>query len=228
MREQFSRTALVIGEEGVEKLMASSVILFGVGGVGSFAAEGLARAGIGRIMLVDRDVVDITNINRQLPALHSTLGCSKVQVMKDRIEDINPECKVDVSECFFMPETSEKFDFREYDYVIDAIDTVTGKIAIIEKAFRQNVPVISSMGTGNKTDPRMFRIDLIENTRVCPLAKVMRKELKKKGIQGVKVLYSEEQAVKHEGGRVTGSISFVPSVAGMIIAGEVIRDIVGY
>ena len=199
MREQFSRTALVIGEEGVEKLMASSVILFGVGGVGSFAAEGLARAGIGRIMLVDRDVVDITNINRQLPALHSTLGCSKVQVMKDRIEDINPECKVDVSECFFMPETSEKFDFREYDYVIDAIDTVTGKIAIIEKAFRQNVPVISSMGTGNKTDPRMFRIDLIENTRVCPLAKVMRKELKKRGIQGVKVLYSEEQAVKHEG-----------------------------
>lgn len=228
MKEQFERTALIIGEEGIDKLQASSVILLGIGGVGSFTAEGLARAGIGRITLVDKDVIDVTNINRQLPALHSTVGLSKAHVMAERIRDINPDCTVDVSECFFLPETAENFDFREYDYVVDAIDTVAGKTAIIEKAYREGVPVISSMGTGNKTDPTRFRVDRIEKTKVCPLAKVMRRELKRKGIEGIKVLYSDEPAVRHEGGRTTGSISFVPSVAGLIIAGEVVRDIIGY
>lgn len=225
MKEQFDRTKLIIGEEGVDKLRSSSVILFGVGGVGSYVAEGLARAGVGRIALVDNDIIDITNINRQLPALHSTVGRSKVRVMAERIEDINPRCEVEAVECFFLPETAGGFDFRQYDYVVDAIDTVTGKLAIIEKAYREGVAVISSMGTGNKLDPTGFKVVPIEKTKVCPLAKVMRRELKNRGIKGVKVLYSEEQPVKHEGGAVPGSISFVPSVAGLIIAGEVIKDI---
>lgn len=225
MKEQFVRTGAVIGESGVRKLEDSSIILFGIGGVGSYTAEALARAGVGSLTLVDRDTVDITNLNRQLPALHSTLGKSKVSVMADRIKDINPDCNVNGIECFFLPETSDDFDFRQYDYVIDAIDTVSGKLAIIEKANREGTPVISSMGTGNKLDPTMFRIAPIEKTKVCPLAKVMRRELKARGITGVKVLYSEEEPVKRSGQRTPGSISFVPSVAGLIIAGEVIKDI---
>lgn len=225
MREQFTRTGLVIGEDGVERLQGSSVIIFGIGGVGSYVAEGLARAGIGGITLVDKDDVDVTNINRQLPALHSTVGRSKVRVMEERIRDINPECRVEAKECFFLPETADRFDFGAFDYVVDAIDTVTGKLAIIEKAYEEQVPVISSMGTGNKLDPTAFKIDVIERTKVCPLAKVMRRELKARGIKGVKVLYSEESPIKHGLGSVPGSISFVPSVAGLIIAGQVIRDI---
>lgn len=225
MGEQFDRTRLIIGDDGVEKLRVSSVILFGVGGVGSYVAEGLARAGVGRIALVDKDSIDVTNINRQLPALHSTVGRSKVRVMAERIADINPRCTVEDIQCFFLPETADRFDFRQYDYVVDAIDTVTGKLAIIQKAYDEGVPVISSMGTGNKLDPTGFRIAPIEKTKVCPLAKVMRRELKSRGIRGVKVLYSEETPVKHEGGAVPGSISFVPSVAGLIIAGEVVKDI---
>ena len=225
MREQFTRTELVIGEDGVERLQGSSVIIFGIGGVGSYVAEGLARAGIGGITLVDKDDVDITNINRQLPALHSTVGRSKVRVMEERIRDINPECRVEAKECFFLPKTADLFDFRAFDYVVDAIDTVTGKLAIIEKAYEEQVPVISSMGTGNKLDPTAFKIDVIERTKVCPLAKVMRRELKARGIKGVKVLYSEESPIKHGFGSVPGSISFVPSVAGLIIAGQVIQDI---
>lgn len=225
MKEQFARTELIIGEDGTEKLRNSSVLLFGVGGVGSYVAEALARAGVGTLTLVDNDIVDVTNINRQIQALHSSIGRPKAQVMAERIRDINPDCNVTAVECFFMPDTSEQFDFSEYDYVVDAIDTVTGKLAVIEKAYRQNVPVISSMGTGNKLDPSAFRIERIEKTRVCPLAKVMRKELRSRGIEGIKVLYSEEEPIKHQGGRTPGSISFVPSAAGLMIAGQVVRDI---
>ena len=225
MKEQFARTELIIGEDGTEKLRNSSVLLFGVGGVGSYVAEALARAGVGTLTLVDNDIVDVTNINRQIQALHSSIGRPKAQVMAERIRDINPDCNVTAVECFFMPDTSEQFDFSEYDYVVDAIDTVTGKLAVIEKAYRQNVPVISSMGTGNKLDSSAFRIERIEKTRVCPLAKVMRKELRSRGIEGVKVLYSEEEPIKHQGGKTPGSISFVPSAAGLMIAGQVVRDI---
>lgn len=226
MSNQYSRTEMIIGTEAVDKIRSASVIVFGIGGVGSYVVEGLARAGIGKLVLVDNDVVDITNINRQLPALHSTVGKSKAGVMADRVKDINPDCNVEVVECFFMPDTADRFDFTEYDYVVDAIDTVTGKLTLIEKAYNEGVPVISSMGTGNKLDPTQFKISPIEKTKVCPLAKVMRKELKNRGIKGIKVLYSEEEPIKHEGGSTPGSISFVPSAAGLIIAGEVIRDII--
>lgn len=223
--EQYSRTELIIGSEALDKIKGSSVIVFGIGGVGSYVVEGLARAGVGRLTLVDNDVVDITNINRQLPALHSTIGKSKADVMADRIRDINPACEVEAVKCFFMPDTAGSFDFTKYDYVVDAIDTVTGKLALIEKAYNEDVPVISSMGTGNKLDPSLFKITTIEKTRVCPLAKVMRKELKTRGIRDIKVLYSEEEPIRHEGGRTPGSISFVPSVAGLMIAGEVVREL---
>lgn len=226
MGDMYSRTEMVIGKEAVGKLKNASVIVFGIGGVGSYVAEGLARAGVGRLTLVDKDVIDITNINRQLPALHSTVGSSKAAVMADRVRDINPDCDVTAEVRFFMPETADEFDFTEYDYVVDAIDTVTGKLAIIEKASEEGVPVISSMGTGNKLDPCAFKISEIEKTRVCPLAKVMRKELRLRGIKGVRVLYSEEEPVKHEGGRTPGSVSFVPAAAGLMIAGEVIRELI--
>lgn len=227
MDGQYVRTEMVIGKYGVEKLRSTAVMVLGIGGVGSYTAEALARAGIGKLTLVDKDTVDVTNINRQLPALHSTVGRAKVEVMAERIADIDPDCDVAAEQCFFLPETAEQFDFRRYDYVVDAIDNVTGKLAIIEKAAAEGVPVISSMGTGNKLDPSMFRIATIEETRVCPLARVMRKELRARGIEGVKVLYSEEPPVKG-GSSVPGSISFVPSVAGLMIAGEVIRDILKF
>lgn len=227
MDGQYVRTEMVIGKYGVEKLRSTAVMVLGIGGVGSYTAEALARAGIGKLTLVDKDTVDVTNINRQLPALHSTVGRAKVEVMAERIADIDPDCDVAAEQCFFLPETAEQFDFRRYDYVVDAIDNVTGKLAIIEKAVAESVPVISSMGTGNKLDPSMFRIATIEETRVCPLARVMRKELRARGIEGVKVLYSEEPPVKG-GSSVPGSISFVPSVAGLMIAGEVIRDILKF
>ena len=220
MNQQYERTIRIIGEEGLGKLHASSVLLFGVGGVGSYVCEGLARAGVGALTLVDKDVVDITNINRQLPALHSTIGRSKVAVMADRVRDIDPACKVDTKEMFFLPDNADDIDFASYDYVVDAVDTVTAKVYIIERAKQAGVPVISSMGTGNKLDGGAFRIVDIEDTKVCPLAKVMRRELRKRGISGVKVLYSEEEPQA-----VGGSISFVPSVAGLLIAGEVVRHL---
>lgn len=220
MKQQYERTARIIGEEGLDRLAECSVLVFGVGGVGSYVCEGLARAGIGAITLVDRDVVDVTNINRQIPALHSTVGRSKVEVMAERIRDIDPDCRVETVEMFFMPQQPDEIAFASYDYVVDAVDTVTAKIYIIERARQAGVPVISSMGTGNKLDGGAFRITTIEKTKVCPLAKVMRRELKKRGIEGVKVLYSEEEPLS-EG----GSISFVPSVAGLLIAGEVVRDL---
>lgn len=224
MENQYRRTEMLIGEDGVNRLRRSSVIIFGVGGVGSYVTEGLARAGIGSITVVDKDCIDITNINRQIPALHSTVGRPKAEVIAERIRDINPECMVVAEECFFLPDTADRFDFSEYDHVIDAIDNVTGKIALAEKAFREGTPIISSMGTGNKLDPTAFRVADIEKTRVCPLARVMRHELRKRGVHGLKVVYSEEEPVK-TGSRTPGSVSFVPSVAGLIIAGEVIRSL---
>ena len=215
---------MLIGEDGVNRLRRSSVIIFGVGGVGSYVTEGLARAGIGSITVVDKDCIDITNINRQIPALHSSVGRPKAEVIAERIRDINPECMVVAEECFFLPDTADRFDFSEYDHVIDAIDNVTGKIALAEKAFREGTPIISSMGTGNKLDPTAFRVADIEKTRVCPLARVMRHELRKRGVHGLKVVYSEEEPVK-TGSRTPGSVSFVPSVAGLIIAGEVIKSL---
>ena len=224
MENQYRRTEMLIGEDGVNRLRQSSVIIFGVGGVGSYVTEGLARAGIGSITVVDKDCIDITNINRQIPALHSTVGRPKAEVIAERIRDINPECMVVAEECFFLPDTADRFDFSEYDHVIDAIDNVTGKIALAEKAFREGTPIISSMGTGNKLDPTALRVADIEKTRVCPLARVMRHELRKRGVHGLKVVYSEEEPVK-TGSRTPGSVSFVPSVAGLVIAGEVIKSL---
>ena len=222
MKAEFERTSRIIGEDGVKRLAGCRILIFGVGGVGSYAAEALARAGIGALTLVDRDVIEVTNINRQIPALHSTIGRSKVEVMAERIRDINPDCDVTGREMFFMPDNAESIDFSSYDYVVDAVDTVTAKISIIENSVRAGVPVISSMGMGNKLDGTALRVTAVENTRVCPLAKVMRRELKKRGITGVKAVYSEEEP-KGRG----GSVSFVPSAAGLLMAGEVVKDLLG-
>ena len=221
---QHQRTEKLISKENMQKLRACRVAVFGTGGVGGFAAEALARAGVGGIDIIDKDCVDITNLNRQIIALHSTVGRSKVAVMKERILDINPECSVNAIEKFFLPETADEFDFTQYDYVIDAVDTVTAKLEIVSICSRNNIPVISSMGTGNKIYPEMFRIADIYDTKICPLAKVMRKELKKRGIAGLKCVYSEEEPAK-TGDRTPASISFTPPVAGMLMAGEVIRDL---
>lgn len=221
MKQQYERTSRIIGERGVDRLHDCSVLVFGTGGVGSYVCEGLARAGIGSLTIVDKDVVDETNINRQIIALHSTIGRPKARLMADRIRDIDPDCQVTPREMFFLPGGQpDDLDFASYDYVVDAVDTVSAKIYIIERARQAGVPVISSMGTGNKLDGGAFKITTIEKTKVCPLAKVMRRELKKRGITDVKVLYSEEKP-KSTG----GSISFVPSVAGLLIAGEVVRDL---
>ena len=225
MSNQFSRTELLIGKDGVEKLQKSKVAIFGIGGVGSHVVEGLARAGIGHFVLIDNDEVDITNINRQLIATHKTIGIPKVEVAKNRILDINPNAEVETIQTFFMPDSSNIID-NSVDYIIDAVDTVTAKIEIIVRAKNSNTPIISCMGTGNKLNPTMFEITDIYKTSVCPLAKVMRKELKSRGINNLKVLFSKEEPIKQKGeSKVPGSISFVPSVAGLIIAGEVIKDI---
>jgi len=227
MSDQFERTRTLIGQEKLDKLAAARVLVFGVGGVGGYVCEALARAGIGTIDIVDKDVVDITNINRQIIATHDTVGRPKVQVCRERMLSINPSLNCDARECFYLPERAGEFDFGSYDYVIDAIDNVTAKIDIICRSKEAGTPVISSMGTGNKLDPTAFRIADIEKTKVCPLAKVVRKELRARGIRGVKVLYSEEEPRKTAGERTPASISFVPSAAGLIIAGEVIKDISG-
>ena len=229
MLEQFSREALLIGKENVEKLNKAKVVVFGIGGVGSYVVEGLARAGIGNFILVDHDKVDITNINRQIIATTRTVGEYKVEVAKNRILEINPEANVETYQEFFRLESPDIFDVS-VNYVVDCVDTVTAKIEIIVRAKKIGIPVISSMGTGNKVDPTQFEITDIYQTSVCPLAKVMRKELKTRNIEDVKVVYSREaphrwQPEKAEGKQTPGSISFVPSVAGMIIAGEVIKNI---
>ncbi|MBQ8027996.1 MAG: tRNA threonylcarbamoyladenosine dehydratase [Clostridia bacterium] len=234
MSEMFSRTELLLGQEGLEKLKNSRVAVFGVGGVGGYVAEALARSSVGEIDLVDNDTVSLSNINRQIIATTKTVGQKKTQVMKERILEINPSARVNTFDVFFMPDTAELFDFSKYSYVVDAIDTVTGKIALVECAQKAGVPIISSMGAGNKLDPTQFEVTDIYKTSVCPLARVMRTELKKRGIKKLKVVYSKEPALTplSDGGesgrkRTPGSVSFVPSVAGLIVAGEVIKDIIG-
>ncbi len=247
MLNQFSRTQLLYGAEMMERLAASRVAVFGIGGVGGYAVEALARSGVGALDLIDDDRVCLTNINRQILATRKTVGKYKVDVAEERVHDINPDCEVRTFKTFFLPDTQDLFDFREYDYVIDAIDTVTGKLSIIEKAKNENVPVISSMGAGNKVNASMFEVSDIYKTSVCPLAKVMRHECRKRGIESLKVVYSKEKPIrpledmsiscrKHcicppgtarkctERRDIPGSTAFVPSVVGLIIAGEVIND----
>lgn len=248
MLDQFSRTQLVFGKEAMDKLKGARVAVFGIGGVGGYTVEALARSGVGAIDIIDDDKVCLTNINRQIIATRKTVGKYKVDVAKERIEDINPDCKVTAFKTFYMPETADQFDFTQYDYVVDAIDTVTGKIALIENAKKAGTPIISSMGAGNKVDPTAFEVTDIYKTSVCPLAKVMRYELKRRGIKKLKVVYSKEKPIppvddmaiscrQHcicppgtarkctQRRQVPGSTAFVPSVVGLIIAGEVIKDI---
>ena len=229
MENQFSRTELIIGKENVEKLKNAKVAIFGIGGVGSYVVEGLARSGVGNFVLVDNDEVSVSNINRQIVATHQTVGIPKVEVAKQRILEINPEANIEIHKMFFMPDVEGILD-ESFDYIVDSVDTVTAKIELVMRANKLNVPIISCMGTGNKLDPTRFEITDIYKTSVCPLAKVMRKELKTRGIKNLKVLYSKEEPIKtnfvENGKHVPGSISFVPSVAGLIIAGEVIKDII--
>lgn len=234
MSNQFSRTELLLGKDALEKLKNSRVAVFGVGGVGGYTVEALVRSGIGAIDIIDNDTVSLSNINRQIIATLDTVGLLKVDVCEDRIKSINPDCKVTKYNCFFLPENADQFDFSKYDYVVDAVDTVKAKLAIVEICKEKNVNIISSMGAGNKLDPTRFEVADISKTSVCPLAKVMRCELRKREINHLKVVYSKEPAVKvnviddsDEVNRrsVPGSVSFVPSVAGLIIAGEVIKDL---
>ena len=229
--EIFSRTEALIGKDALEKLKNGRVAVFGVGGVGGYVVEALARSGVGAIDVIDNDVVSASNINRQIIALHSTVGRKKTAVIAERVKDINPACKVTVHEVFFLPETADAFDFTRYDYVVDAIDTVSGKLAIIERATASKIPVISSMGTGNKLCGGAFEVADIAKTSVCPLARVMRRELKKRGIEHVKVVYSKEEPKegfgRSENGKpIPASIAFVPPMAGLLIAGEVIKDLI--
>ena len=234
MLNQFSRTELLIGNEGLEKLSKSRVAVFGIGGVGGYVVEALVRSGLGFIDLIDNDKVALTNLNRQIIATHKTIGLYKVDVAEERIKDINPEVKVRKYNLFYTPKNGDSIDFTQYDYVVDAIDTVIGKLEIIERAKKANVPVISSMGAGNKMHPEMFEVADISKTSVCPLAKVIRQELKKRRIKKVKVVYSKEIPVKpkaeidEETNKrfIPGSNAFVPSAVGLIIAGEVIRDLI--
>ena len=239
---EFSRTELLIGQAALEKLQNSRVAIFGVGGVGGYVCEALVRSGVGHFDLIDHDTISLTNINRQIIALHSTIGKLKVDVMKERMLDINPDVDVSVHPCFYLPETADQFDFSNYDYVVDAIDTVTGKIEIIVQADAHQVPVISSMGAGNKLNPAMMEVSDIYKTSVCPLARVMRRELKKRHIKHCKVVYSKEKAIQPSQASlekyvtdseenftkksIPGSTAFVPSVAGLILASEVIKDLI--
>ena len=235
MNEQFLRTAMLLGEAAVEKLQNARVAVFGIGGVGGYTVEALARAGIGRIDVIDSDTISRSNINRQLLATHSNVGMSKVEAARLRILDINPHCVVRTHEVFYTPETADRFDFTEYDYIVDAIDTVTGKLALVERAIAAGTPVICCMGTGNKLDASAFQVADISKTTMCPLARIMRKELGKRGIKHLKVVYSQEEALTPTGWeeeaavlgkrQIPGSVSFVPGAAGLILAGEVIKDI---
>lgn len=250
MPDQFSRTELIFGKESMQKLAASRVAIFGIGGVGGFTAEALARSGVGTLDLIDDDRVCLTNINRQIFATRKTVGRLKIDVAKERLLDINPDMTVNTYKTFYMPETADQFDFTQYDYVVDAIDTVTGKIELVMNADRSKTPIISSMGAGNKLDPTKFQVADIYSTSVCPLARVMRYELKKRGIRKLKVVYSTEKPItpvedmaisckQHcicppgtarkctQRNQIPGSTAFVPSVVGLIIAGEVIKDITG-
>jgi len=235
--DHLSRTRLLLGDTAMEKLKNARVAVFGLGGVGGYVVEALARSGIGALDLIDHDTISLTNINRQLLATRSTVGKSKAQAAADRVRDIDPDIRVAVHETFYLPDTADQFDFSRYDYIVDAIDTVTGKLMLAQRAQETGIPIISSMGTGNKLDPTAFRVADISQTRGCPLARIMRKECKKRGIRALKVVYSEEEPLAPrtvegleelpEGRRaLPGSVAFVPSVAGMILAGEVIKDLI--
>lgn len=235
MANQFSRTQMLLGKESLERLKKSHIAVFGIGGVGGFTAEALARSGVGSIDLIDNDTVSLTNLNRQIIALHSTIGQYKTDVMQSRIKDINPDCNVKSIKVFYSPETSGEFDFTQYDYIVDAIDTVACKIELVIQADEAKTPIISSMGAGNKLDAAAFEVADISKTSVCPLARVMRTQLKKRGIKKLKVVYSKEQplSLKDESDESTpgrrqipGSVAFVPSCVGLIIAGEVIKDLI--
>ena len=248
MLDQFSRTQLLLGKEAMDKLKNSRVAVFGIGGVGGYVCEALARSGVGHFDLIDDDKVCLTNLNRQIIATRKTVGQYKTDVMKERMLDINPDIEVNVHKCFFLPENAEEFPFDQYDYVVDAVDTVTAKIELVMKAKEMNVPIISSMGAGNKLDPSAFCVSDIYKTKMCPLAKVMRRELKQRGVKKLKVVYSEEKPIRPvedmsiscrnhcicppgaqhkctERRDIPGSVAFVPSVVGLIIAGEVIKDL---
>lgn len=225
MSTQFERTELLLGKEAMEKLAASRVAVFGIGGVGGYVCEALVRSGVGAFDLVDNDKVCLTNLNRQIIATRKTIGKYKTEVMKERMLEINPEADVRIHQCFFLPENGDDFPFEEYDYVVDAVDTVTAKIELVMRSQAAGVPVISSMGAGNKLDGSQFRVADIYKTRMCPLAKVMRRELKKRGVEKLKVVYSEEEPIRTERRDIPGSVAFVPSVAGLIIAGEVVKDL---
>lgn len=249
MLHEFSRTELLIGKEGLERLKNAKVAIFGIGGVGTFAVEGLARAGVGKFVLIDDDCICLTNINRQLHATRKTIGKPKVDVMKERILEINPKAEVKTIQSFYLPENADEMIEADYDYIIDAVDTVTAKIDLVLQANKSNIPIISCMGAGNKLDPTKFEVTDIYKTSVCPLAKVMRRELKLRGVKKLKVVYSKETPIKPMGeedsscssncicppgttrkctsrNQIPGSISFVPSVAGLIISGEVIKDLI--
>lgn len=227
MDSVFSRTESLLGKSGIENLRASRVAIFGIGGVGGYVAEALARAGVGVLDLIDHDTVSVSNLNRQIIALHSTIGRKKVEVMAERISDICPETVVNIRDTFYLPENAASFDFSLYDYVVDAIDTVAGKISLVVRAKEANVPIICAMGAGNKLDPSAFRIADLSETSVCPLAKVMRTELRKRGILHTKVVYSREIPIVPLEQGVPGSVSFVPSAAGLLIASEVVKDLCG-
>ena len=250
MLNQFSRTQLLLGKEGIDRLAEAKVAVFGIGGVGGYVVEALARSGVGSFVLVDDDKVCLTNLNRQIIATRSTVGKYKTDVMRDRILDINPQAQVEVRQCFYLPENADEFDFSGYSYVVDAVDTVTAKLDIIMRAKEAGVPVISSMGAGNKLDPTKFQVADIYDTTICPLARVMRRELRKRNVKNLKVVYSTEKSIrpledmsiscrtncicppgaKHkctERRDIPGSVAFVPSVAGLIIAGEVVKDLAG-
>jgi tRNA A37 threonylcarbamoyladenosine dehydratase len=236
----FSRTERLLGREAMEKLQNARVAVFGIGGVGGYVVEALARSGVGALDIIDNDQVSLTNRNRQIIALESTVGRDKTEVMEQRIHEINPECRVFTHTCFFLPETADEFDFSQYDYVVDAVDTVTAKLAIIQACRAAGTPVVSSMGTGNKLDPSALRVADISETKICPLARVMRRELKKRGVESLKVVYSRETPVEpysnspafagmpaSEKNAVPGSTAFVPAAAGLILAGQVVRDLTG-
>ena len=234
--DAFMRTGLLLGEGSLERLKGASVAVFGVGGVGGYTVEALARCGVGMLDLIDNDTVSISNLNRQILATHSTVGRLKVDVARERVLDINPACVVRTYPCFYLPDTADQFDFTQYDYIVDAIDTVTGKLLLAERAAEANTPIISAMGTGNKLDPTAFQVADISQTSMCPLARVMRKELKKRGIVHLKVVYSREEPLSPVGGeaeaarlgkrQIPGSVSFVPGAAGLILAGAVIKDLI--
>ncbi len=232
IKEEFSRTAYIYGEDAIDKLKKSRVAVFGVGGVGGYICEALCRAGVGSIDIFDRDSVSVSNINRQIIALHSTVGRAKVDVMKERMLDINPDCNITAHNVFYLPENADEFDLSNYDYIADAVDTVAAKLEIAERAYKLGIPVISAMGAGNKTDPTRFEVADIADTTVCPLARVMRRELKARGIKKYKVVYSKEEPIKsgvvdsESGKAIPGSLSFVPSVVGLIMAGEIVNDLV--